>query len=102
MKTYSPKASDVQRDWYVVDAEGLTLGRMATEVARILRPGGTLVLTDTPHDDLHDYRGFYEPYKEQWLVFDPNAFLKDAGFEAIESHDVAPPLWSRVARKPAT
>ena len=37
MKTYAPKASEIQRDWYVVDAEGLTLGRMATEVARVLR-----------------------------------------------------------------
>ena len=37
MKTYAPKASEIQRDWYVVDADGLTLGRMATEVARVLR-----------------------------------------------------------------
>jgi large subunit ribosomal protein L13 len=35
--TYTPKASEIERAWYVVDAEGLTLGRMATEVARILR-----------------------------------------------------------------
>jgi len=37
MRTYSPKASDVQRDWHLVDAEGLVLGRMCTEVARVLR-----------------------------------------------------------------
>ena len=37
MKTYAPKASEITRDWFVVDAEGLTLGRMATEVARVLR-----------------------------------------------------------------
>ena len=70
------------------------------EAFRILRPGGTVVLSDTPNDDLHGFRGFYEPYKEQWLVFDPDACLARAGFEAIEAHDVAPPLWSRVARKP--
>jgi SAM-dependent methyltransferase len=35
------------------------------EVRRILRRGGTLVLTDTSQDDLHGYRGFYEPYKEE-------------------------------------
>ena len=37
MRTYSPKASEIQRQWFVVDAENLVLGRMATEVARILR-----------------------------------------------------------------
>ena len=37
MRTYSPKASDVQRDWHLIDADGLVLGRMCTEVARILR-----------------------------------------------------------------
>ena len=35
--TYTPKASEIERAWYVVDAEGLVLGRVATEVARILR-----------------------------------------------------------------
>lgn len=70
------------------------------ECLRALRPGGTLVLSDTPQDDLHSYRGFYEPYKEEWLRFDPDAFLREAGFVAIESHDVAPPLWTRVARRP--
>ena len=37
MRTYSPKASEINRTWHVVDAEGLVLGRLATEVARILR-----------------------------------------------------------------
>jgi len=37
MPTYTPKASEIERDWHVVDAEGLILGRMATEVARLLR-----------------------------------------------------------------
>lgn len=37
MRTYSPKASEVIREWHVVDADGLVLGRMATEVASILR-----------------------------------------------------------------
>jgi large subunit ribosomal protein L13 len=37
MKTYSQKASEVQRDWYVVDASGQTLGRLATQIATLLR-----------------------------------------------------------------
>lgn len=36
MKTYYPKAADVKHDWYVVDAEGKTLGRLTTQIARIL------------------------------------------------------------------
>ena len=37
MATYTPKASEITRDWHVIDAEGMVLGRMATEVARLLR-----------------------------------------------------------------
>jgi large subunit ribosomal protein L13 len=51
--TYTPKASEIERHWYVVDAEGLTLGRMATEVARVLR--GKHKPTFTPHIDTGDF-----------------------------------------------
>ena len=37
MRTYSPKASEITREWWVIDAEGMVLGRLSTEVARILR-----------------------------------------------------------------
>jgi large subunit ribosomal protein L13 len=37
VRTYSPKASEISRDWWVIDAEGMVLGRLATEVARVLR-----------------------------------------------------------------
>jgi large subunit ribosomal protein L13 len=37
VRTFSPRASDVERAWHVVDADGLVLGRMSTEVARLLR-----------------------------------------------------------------
>jgi len=37
VRTYAPKASEIERAWFVVDAEGMVLGRMATEVAKILR-----------------------------------------------------------------
>lgn len=53
MKTYSPKASEATHDWFVVDAEGLTLGRMATEVARILR--GKHKPTFAQHMDMGDF-----------------------------------------------
>ncbi len=53
MPTYSPKASEIQRRWYIVDAEGLVLGRMSTEVARILR--GKHKATFTPHLDTGDH-----------------------------------------------
>jgi hypothetical protein len=59
------------------------------------------VISDTQQDDLHGYRGFYEPYKEQWLAFDPVGCLERLGFETIEAHPVAPPLWSYTAQNPA-
>lgn len=74
--------------------------KILEEVLRTLRPGGTLVLSDTPNDDLHDFRGFYEPYKEEWLNFDPDAVLTASGFVDIVTNDAAPPLWTRIARKP--
>jgi large subunit ribosomal protein L13 len=51
--TVSARAQDVQRDWYVVDAQGQTLGRLATRVATILR--GKHKPIYTPHVDCGDY-----------------------------------------------
>ena len=53
MTTYSPKASEITRVWHVVDAEGLVLGRLATEVANILR--GKHKATYAPHIDTGDH-----------------------------------------------
>lgn len=53
MRTYAPKASEIERSWYVVDAEDLVLGRMSTEVARILR--GKHKPTFTPNMDMGDH-----------------------------------------------
>ncbi|MBM7615268.1 50S ribosomal protein L13 [Alkaliphilus hydrothermalis] len=53
MKSYMAKASEVERKWYVVDAEGKTLGRLATEVATILR--GKHKPEYTPHVDTGDF-----------------------------------------------
>ena len=53
MKTFSAKAEDVTRDWYVVDAADKTLGRLASEIAHRLR--GKHKAEYTPHVDTGDY-----------------------------------------------
>ena len=53
MKTFSAKPEQVRRDWLLVDAEGKTLGRLATEIARRLR--GKHKPEYTPHVDTGDY-----------------------------------------------
>jgi large subunit ribosomal protein L13 len=53
MKTFSAKAHEVNRDWFVVDAQGKTLGRLASEIARRLR--GKHKPVYTPHVDTGDY-----------------------------------------------
>ena len=53
MKTFNAKPHEVKRDWYVVDAAGKTLGRLATEIARRLR--GKHKAEYTPHVDTGDY-----------------------------------------------
>jgi large subunit ribosomal protein L13 len=53
MRTYSPKASEIQRAWYVIDADGMVLGRMCTEVARVLRGKHKPVFA--PHLDTGDH-----------------------------------------------
>ncbi|MEZ7984192.1 MAG: 50S ribosomal protein L13 [Pseudomonadales bacterium] len=53
MKTYSAKPADIQQDWFIVDATGKTLGRMATEIAHRLR--GKHKAEYTPHMDVGDF-----------------------------------------------
>ena len=53
MPTYSPKISEIQRGWYVIDADGLVLGRLATEVARLLRGKHKAIFS--PHIDTGDH-----------------------------------------------
>ncbi len=53
MKTLSAKPAEVKRDWYIVNAEGKTLGRLSTEIARRLR--GKHKPEYTPHVDTGDY-----------------------------------------------
>jgi large subunit ribosomal protein L13 len=53
MKTYTPKLEEIERGWWVVDAAGRPLGRLATEIARILR--GKHKPMYTPHLDTGDH-----------------------------------------------
>jgi large subunit ribosomal protein L13 len=52
-RTYQATAQDRERDWYLVDAEGKTLGRLATQIADVLR--GKRKPTYTPHVDVGDF-----------------------------------------------
>lgn len=53
MNTYMPNEATVDRKWYVVDAQGCTLGRLASEVAKVLRGKNKPIFT--PHADTGDY-----------------------------------------------
>ena len=53
MKSYMANAQSVERKWYVVDAEGQTLGRLASEIAKVLRGKNKTIYT--PHVDTGDY-----------------------------------------------
>ena len=53
MKTYNAKPGEIAREWYVVDADGQTLGRLATEIANVLRGKGKPQYT--PHVDTGDF-----------------------------------------------
>lgn len=53
MRTYSPRPADIERAWYVIDADGMVLGRLATRVAHVLR--GKHKPMFAPHMDVGDH-----------------------------------------------
>ncbi|NLF78836.1 MAG: 50S ribosomal protein L13 [Chloroflexi bacterium] len=53
MKTYTPKPEDIQREWFVIDAKDQTLGRLATQIAHILRGKHKPIFS--PHMDVGDF-----------------------------------------------
>jgi large subunit ribosomal protein L13 len=53
VKTWTPKAEEIERQWWVVDADGKTLGRLSTQIAQIIR--GKHKATYAPHMDMGDY-----------------------------------------------
>src|SRR5690606_11113646 len=53
IKTYTPKPEDIQREWFVIDAKDQTLGRLATQIAHILRGKHKPIFS--PHMDVGDF-----------------------------------------------
>jgi large subunit ribosomal protein L13 len=53
MRTFSPRPSDITHDWWVVDADGMTLGRLATRIAHVLRGKHKPIFA--PHVDVGDH-----------------------------------------------
>ena len=86
MKTYTPKKSDIERQWWVVDAEGKTLGRLATKVAGILR--GKHKPMFTPHLDVGDYVVVINADKVALTgkKADQKTYFKHSGYMGNEKH----------------
>ena len=96
MKTYSPKAKDIKREWLVVDAKDKTLGRMVTRIASLLR--GKHKPIYAPHIDTGDYVVVINAAKvkvtgkkaEQKLYYRHSGYpggLKSQSFEELLSKD---------------
>jgi large subunit ribosomal protein L13 len=86
MKTYTPKADDIQRAWWIVDAEGVPLGRLATEVARILR--GKHKPMFTPHLDTGDHVIVINAAKVRLTgnKADQKTYFRHSGYMGGEKH----------------
>ena len=96
MKTYVPRAGEIRRDWWLVDAEGLTLGRLATEVASRLR--GKHKPSFTPFLDTGDHiivvnaekvvltgRKLSDKYYRRYSGY-PGGLKETPAWEMIEKH----------------
>lgn len=86
MKTYTPKEGDIQREWWVVDAEDKTLGRLATKVASILR--GKHKPMFTPHLDVGDYVVVVNAEKVALTgnKADQKTYFRHSGYMGNEKH----------------
>lgn len=86
MKTYMPKEATIERKWYVVDASGMPLGRVASQVASILK--GKNKPTYAPHMDTGDYVIVLNTDKivltgkklEQKIHFQPTGYIGNAKY----------------------
>ncbi len=86
MKTYTPKAEHIERRWWLVDAEGKTLGRLATRVASILR--GKHKPMYTPHLDVGDYVVVINAEKVTLTgrKADQKTYFRHSGYMGSEKH----------------
>lgn len=89
MKTFSATPADIQHDWYVVDAAGVPLGRLASAVAQLIR--GKHKPTFTPHMDGGDFVVVInaEQVELTGRKLDQKTYFKHTGFMGHESHTVA-------------
>jgi len=80
MKTYMASSGKIERKWYVVDAEGCTLGRLASEIAKVLR--GKHKPEYTPHVDIGDYVIVVnaEKIKVSGKKLDQKVYYRHSGF----------------------
>lgn len=97
MKTYTPRAHEIEHRWWVVDAEGKTLGRLATEVARVLR--GKHKPMYTPHLDTGDHVVVLNASKVQLTgkKADQKTYFRHSGYMGGEQHI---PFQRMMARHP--
>lgn len=86
MKTYSVKAGEIERKWYVVDARGKVLGRLATEIARILR--GKHKPIYSPHLDTGDFVVVInaEEIEVTGRKADQKTYFRHSGYMGGEKH----------------
>ena len=86
MRTYTPKAEDIVDHWWLVDAEGKPLGRLATEIARILR--GKHKPMFTPHLDVGDHVVVVnaEKVRVTGKKADQKTYFKHTGYMGHEKH----------------
>jgi large subunit ribosomal protein L13 len=86
MKTYTPKAHEIDRAWWVVDAADKPLGRLATEVARVLR--GKHKPTFTPHLDVGDHVVVINAEKVRLTgnKADQKTYFRHSGYMGGEQH----------------
>jgi large subunit ribosomal protein L13 len=86
MKTYSPKRAELEHRWFVVDAEGVVLGRLASKVAQLIR--GKHKPTFSPHMDGGDYVVVINAEKVRLTgrKMEQKSYFKHTGYIGHEKH----------------